>query len=265
LSNKINQQERAAIAWEILTRIAKNKQKIRYGELARQIGIHHRVVRFVLGLIQNYCLANQLQPLTILVVNQSGLPGDGFIAWDVDDIDEGFKRVYNENWNNHENPFGYAKAGLTEDEIIEKLLANPDRAKDVYAKIKVRGTAQPIFRKVLLQAYEQECAFCHFSLEVALQASHIIPWSEATRNERLDVRNGLLLCATHHKLFDNGWLTVNEDYTIKYCDPKENGGRYSEYDNLLATALHNKKLKLPKNKKHWPSKKYLKKHSLAHT
>lgn len=258
--SKINQTQRAAIGWEVLTQVAKNKDLIRYGQLSSQIGIHHRPVRFVLGLIQNYCLLNQLPPLTILIVNQSGLPGEGFIAWDVDDIDEGLEQVYNYNWDNHANPFGYAKSGLTETEIVDSLLDKPEDAKDVYALIKVRGAAQPIFRNALLKAYDYKCAFCGFSFEVTLQASHIIPWSKSGKSERLDVRNGILLCASHHRLFDSRWITINDDYSICYADPEEKEGPYTAYDSLLTTALHKKKITLPADKKHWPKKEFLKRH-----
>ena len=258
--SEVNQSQRAAIGWEILTQVSKNKDLIRYGQLGSHIGIHHRPVRYVLGFIQDYCLQNQLPPLTILVVNQSGLPGEGFVAWDVDNIEKGLQQVYNYNWGNLENPFSFAKDGQTESEIINTLLDNPNDAKDIYAKIKVRGAAQPIFRKALLQAYDGKCAFCGFSFEVVLQASHIIPWSKAKKSERLDIRNGILLCATHHKLFDDHWLTVNDNYTIIFDDPDEKEGEYSEYDSLLTTALHNKKMTLPITKKHRPKKSYLAQH-----
>ena len=259
--NSVNQHQRAAIGWDVLTKVAKHNELIRYGELGKQSGIHHRPVRYVLVLIQDYCLQNQLPPLTILVVNQSGLPGEGFIAWDVDDIEEGLKQVYNYNWDNLGNPFGFAKNGLTEDEIIKELLENPEDAEDTYAKIKIRGAAQPIFRKALLEAYDHQCAFCGFSFEVGLQASHIIPWSISKKTERLDVRNGILLCATHHKLFDDRCLTINDDFTINYNGPDDEEERiYSEYDRLLTTALHGKKMTLPIDKRHRPKKVYVTRH-----
>jgi len=47
-----------------------------------------------MGVIQDYCLEEKLPPLTILLVNQHGRPGEGFIAWDVDDLDEGYRPRY---------------------------------------------------------------------------------------------------------------------------------------------------------------------------
>jgi putative restriction endonuclease len=258
--SEINQNQRAAFGWDVLIQVSKNKELIRYNQLGSQIGIHHRAVRFVLGLIQNYCLENQLPPLTILVVNDSGLPGEGFIAWDVDNIDQGLQQVYDYNWSNIENPFNYAKDGLTENEIINELLDNPDNSEDIYSKIKVRGIAQSIFRKTLLVAYESKCAFCGLSFKTALQASHIISWSNSKKAERLDIRNGILLCSIHHKLFDDHWFTINDTYTIIYDDPNEKEGNYSEYDKLMTTALHNTKMTLPTNKNHRPKKSFLKQH-----
>src|SRR5690606_6880805 len=258
--SKINQHQRAALGWDVLARVAKEKGLIRYGELGNQIGIHHRPIRYVLGYIQDYCLQNQLPPLTILVVNQSGLPGEGFIAWDVDDIDEGLRQVYGFNWENLDNPFGFAKGGLTEHEIIEEMLKNPDNANEIYAKIKVRGAAQPIFRKALLRAYDLKCAFCGFSFEVGLEASHIIPWAAATKSERLDVRNGILLCATHHRLFDERVLTINEDFTIKFNATDKRKRVYAGYDRLLTTTLHGKKMTLPSDNKHRPLTSYVTRH-----
>ena len=261
--NIINHHQRAAIGWEVLIQVAKNNNVIRYGELGKRIGIHHRVVRYVLSLIQDYCLDNKLPPLTILVVNQSGLPGEGFIAWDVDHIDEGIRLVQSYNWSILENPFGFAQSGVTEDVIIDELLEHPENTKDVYAKIKVRGIAQIIFRKALLRAYDGKCAFCGFSFGIGLQASHIVPWSKANITERLDVRNGILLCATHHILFDSGCLTVDEDYNIKHNHQNKKIGSYSEYDSLLTTAFNGKKMVLPVAEKYNPQKEYLKRHAIG--
>lgn len=129
-----------------------------------------------------------------------------------------------------------------------------------FTEKKVRGIAQKIFREAILQSYDYKCAFCDFSFVFALEALHIIPWSNASKSERMDVRNGVLLCANHHKLFDSGWLTINDDYTINYCDPNEKKVPYSKYDSLLCTSFHKKKMHLPLEKRHWPNKRYLQKH-----
>ena len=68
----INQAERAFRAWPILTKRASEGKTITYGELGTLLGVHHRAVRYVLALIQDYRLEEKLPPLTILIVNQGG-------------------------------------------------------------------------------------------------------------------------------------------------------------------------------------------------
>lgn len=262
MDKEINQFERAALGWQILKRVSAEETFITYKNFGNEIGVHHRAVRFVLDKIQDYCLNNQLPPITILVGDKNGIPGTGFTAWDVDNFEEGFEKVYNYNWNNLENPFSYAFTGTTEDEIVNELLNEPEKSKETYGKIKVRGTAQIIFRKALLKAYDSRCAFCDFSFSFALQAAHIIPWSKASKNQRLDVRNGILLCANHHCLFDNGLLTINDDYSINFQSNAKHKA-ISNYDNLLSSAFHKQRIKLPKNEKHWPNKEFLIEHRNA--
>lgn len=242
----VNQEQRAALAWNILAREAKSKNKITYGELSKGIGIHHRPLRYVLGLIQDYCLDNKLPPLTILVVNQSGKPGTGFIAWDVDYLKEGYSKVFKYNWSNLDNPFGYAEDGTTENEIIKKLIKSPSSSKNVYARIKVRGIMQQIFRKALLRVYSNRCAFCGISFVELLEACHIIPWSKSNDSQKMDIRNGILLCSNHHKLFDNGYIIIDPNkFTISYT---------AKVSNTVKKLLNpiNNKLFLPINKNLYP-------------
>lgn len=255
---KINQEERAGKGWEVLTNIAKDRKLISYGELGKRIGIHHRAIRFVLGLIQDYCLDHELPPITILVINKNdGKPGDGFIAWDVEDIDNGLSQVYNYNWKNYQNPFEFAIDGKTENELIKKLLTTPEESSEVYGLVKSRGTAQSIFRKALLEAYENKCAFCRLDFQFILEAAHIIPWSTANKKQRLDIRNGILLCSNHHKLFDNFWININSKYEIVYEDMNEEEGEYDDVDKSLTINLNGKRIFLPKNNKLHPKLEYL--------
>jgi putative restriction endonuclease len=212
--NDVNQEERAFRAWDVLVECASTRSKITYGKVASRLGIHHRPVRYFLELIQNYCLQERLPPLSILVVDQRGRPGRGFIAWDVANLDEGFEKVFAHNWRNEENPFQYAKGGDTIDHIAAELVSARSEPSDVYARVKVRGVAQLIFRTALLKAYGSRCAICGFPYEIGLDAAHIKPWSKCTSAERLDVSNGLLLCRNHHALFDAGVLHIGEDVSV---------------------------------------------------
>jgi len=59
--------------------------------------------------------------------------------------------------------------------------------------------SQSRFRFQVMQRYGQECAVCGISIPELLEAVHIRPVSERGSD---DPRNGLILCANHHKAFD---------------------------------------------------------------
>ncbi|MEC0269370.1 HNH endonuclease signature motif containing protein [Paenibacillus anseongense] len=240
MNTKINQEERAFRAWDVLGIYAKDKKTITYKELGEKLNVHYRTCRYFLDYIQNYCMENKLPPLTIIVVNQEGIVGTGFTAWDTDNLAEGLNRVFKYNWDNQPNPFSFAEDGTTSEEIVEQLLNNVTDKKEIYVRVKVRGIIQTVFRRALLQVYNNKCAFCGFSHVVALEASHIVPWSHSTDEERVSVNNGILLCSNHHKLFDSGILKINKDYKIEATLPFNS--------NILG-----KKIRLPKLKKHYPN------------
>lgn len=252
----INHAQRAEIAWSKLVAAANQPpglNLITYGALASSIGIHHRALPHVLGLIQEYCIEQKLPPLTILVVSKvSGVPGLGFIAWDVDDLDSGLRQVAEHPWGSLPNPFSYAKNGETEDSLAQRIVEDPKSACDVYALVKVRGVAQRIFRKALLHLYEGRCAFCGASFEPILQAAHLIPWSKCSQQERLSPSNGLLLCANHHRMLDCGQITLDLEMKI-FFDDEADVSAFSDADHELSTRLHRRRAFLPSKKKFWPS------------
>lgn len=256
----INQLERACAAWPVLVEVARRHETISYGGLGGKIGVHHRAVRYVLGIIQDYCLAENLPPLTILVVNGSGRPGDGFIAHDLNDFDGGLSYVWEYDWGTLENPFEVSASIESHQALIDTLVREPESSREVYSIVPSRGMKQVLFRSALLKAYKTRCAFTELSFPQALEACHIIPWAQANSAERLDIRNGILLNSFHHKLFDRGAITISVDHEIIYCDPKEKDGKYSKYDKLLTSRLHGKKMHLPFRKSQRPLSEYIERH-----
>ncbi len=250
----VNQYQRAFRAWPVLTESAAQGTTITYVQMGDRLGIHWRPVRYVLGVIQDHCLEEKLPPLTILVVNQRfHEPGEGFIAWDVDDLQEGYRRVYAYPWHQLPNPFAFADDGETPDELARYLVRKPQDSAAVYRRINNRGIAQDVFRRALLLAYKQRCAFCGLSLKQALQAAHIIPWREASISQRLDPANGLLLCGTHHLLFDANVLTVNTDRHIVCTLVDYPGFGWTESDRQSAIALHGLPVSIPADERLQPS------------
>ncbi len=256
----VNQIERASRAWPILTTHAKKRSTITYGELGQALGVHHRSVRYVLGVIQDYCLEEKLPPLTILIINASGMPGSGFIAFDLNNFEEGLEKVYDFDWGAMENPFGFSSSGASYVSIVQTLTHDPTSAEEIYTRVNSRGIKQIIFRDALLKAYSHRCAFTKIAFPEALEACHIVPWSQASPAERLDVRNGLLLNNFHHKLFDSGCITLTADHRIVYYDPLGEERSYSDLESKLTLELHGKSMHVPHRLALRPDASFIVKH-----
>ncbi|MGH8275000.1 MAG: HNH endonuclease [Gammaproteobacteria bacterium] len=71
---------------------------------------------------------------------------------------------------------------------------------------------QSSFRVLITEAYKRRCAITGETTLVALEAAHIVPYSQEGTH---DVRNGLLLRADFHRLFDVGLVGVTPDLRVK--------------------------------------------------
>lgn len=241
--------------WNELVVLASQKNSVTYKQLAQRLGLHHRVLRYPLELIQNHCLEAHLPALTVLVVNSyTGKPGTGFIAHS--DINASTRKVLNYPWGEVDNPFMFANEGKRYRELVQRVLKSSASAEEVYALVKTRGTMQRIFRDALLLAYRGCCAFSGSTVLEALEAAHIVPWSEATNRERFDVRNGLLLNAFCHRLFDNHLLVLSIDYRI-VAGSALSLKTLGDFDRRAIEPLLGQQFKRPHHKNYFPSKEYL--------
>lgn len=242
-------EERAGILWPELVRVAKthSRSTITYSEVAEIVGYKGaRPVHWVLGPIQSYCWDKQIPKLTVVAVKKTtGKLGKGFWGGDPNE-------VYEYEWASIKNPFDSEGTVTRALEIIK----NPNKAEEVLGKVQYRE-GQEIFRKTLLLAYKEQCAICGFGFVDALEAAHIVPWKACEEKKlRISPKNGILLCANHHKLFDSGRIFVTEDYGIEFVDTKASNHSESEKQEWL--NLPRKTLKLPIDKKLWPDSKLLK-------
>lgn len=73
---------------------------------------------------------------------------------------------------------------------------------------------QQFFRKAVLSAYEDRCCITGIADPSLLRASHILPWSDSEEH-RLNPRNGLCLNALHDAAFDEGLLTIDDEFRIQ--------------------------------------------------
>ncbi|GBL35325.1 hypothetical protein EMGBS15_09200 [Filimonas sp.] len=77
---------------------------------------------------------------------------------------------------------------------------------------------QGAYRKSIINRWENKCAVTGFSDSRILIASHIVPWKEATDDERLDLHNGLLLSPTYDALFDRNLISFENSGKIILSD-----------------------------------------------
>ena len=114
---------------------------------------------------------------------------------------------------------------LSDKEAKEKdFIKKTDECSDQFAKegfdresvVKIRIN-QSDFRRRLLQRYEG-CCLCGLGDKNLLVASHIKPWAASDGKEKTDINNGLLLCPNHDKLFDQGYISFDENGGIIISD-----------------------------------------------
>jgi len=73
---------------------------------------------------------------------------------------------------------------------------------------------QGAYRKSIMHRWEYQCAVTDFDDPRILIASHIVPWKDATDEQRLDVDNGILLSPTYDALFDKHLISFENDGKI---------------------------------------------------
>jgi len=107
-----------------------------------------------------------------------------------------------------------------------------DELKRQEAAITMRR-GQGEFRQQLLQAYSRECAVTGYDAVPALQAAHIMPHKGEKSNTP---RNGLLLRADIHDLFDEYLLAIHPDSRTVVLSECLKGTLYQTLDGVqLAT------------------------------
>jgi putative restriction endonuclease len=77
---------------------------------------------------------------------------------------------------------------------------------------------QQRFSFLVFQRYGEKCAVCDLDLPELLDAAHLIPKKD---NGTDDPRNGIVLCALHHRALDAGLFCIDPD-TLRVCY-RENG------------------------------------------
>jgi len=129
-----------------------------------------------------------------------------------------------------------------EEATIDGDLRVAEPAEKYGSPVEVRPRlGQSAFRVLVTDAYQRRCAITGESTLMALEAAHIIPYSEEGWH---DVRNGLLLRADFHRLFDAGLVSVTPDLRVRISprirEEWFNGKVYYRLDNspLSVVPIH---------------------------
>jgi len=114
---------------------------------------------------------------------------------------------------------------------------------------------QGSFRILVTDAYDRRCAVTNERTLPALDAAHIMPYSE---NGLHTIDNGILLRRDLHALFDKGYVTVNQSLVVEVSrrikEEFENGRDYYR--------LHGNPIRVPAHPMNRPSAEYLEWHNV---
>ena len=109
---------------------------------------------------------------------------------------------------------------------------------------------QGTFRVSVLDAYERSCAVTGEHSLPALEAAHIKSYD---KNGPHEVRNGLLLRADLHRLFDKGYVTVSQDLHLEVSARL----RADYHNGRTYYPLHGQALRMPDTPEDKPGAEFL--------
>ena len=96
-------------------------------------------------------------------------------------------------------------------QLVEQTEDSPFKLKvkkvNKWRKVRARP-GQHLFSLRVFKRYGSECAVCEMSIEQVLEAAHLVPDGEGGS---YDPRNGLVLCALHHRAFDADLFAIEPD------------------------------------------------------
>jgi len=134
-------------------------------------------------------------------------------------------------------------------QLDEEGFFKPSSTEEAQERITVsiaRRQGQAQFRQNLLNAYSYCCAITACDAKEALEAAHILPYSEWENNHP---SNGLLLRADLHTLFDLNLIVVDPSSLTVRLAPQIRDSVYAE--------LEGRSLRLPKVAENQPAKDFL--------
>lgn len=137
----------------------------------------------------------------------------------------------------------YNPADQGKSQLLLEQNAESKYGTDILTKVRL---GQGAFRILITDAYLRRCSVTGEKTLPVLEAAHIKPYAKSGPHF---ISNGLLLRSDIHKLFDNGYLTLTEDYKIevsrKIKEEFENGKEYYQYHGSTLKNLPERQLNKP--------------------
>lgn len=111
------------------------------------------------------------------------------------------------------------------------------------------------FRKAIVTLYEHRCAMCGIRMltpegHTVVEAAHVVPWSE---NYDDRPSNGMALCKLCHWSFDEGLMSVGEEYEVKVS---KRVNLENNFPGHMLT-LSDRSIFKPDEEKFWPGQENL--------
>lgn len=170
--------------------------------------------------------------------------------------------VWEEYANDKERLFKEAaeiKARLQQESVEQSLGITESELEGKTKEVVIRQRVnQNVFRTMILNNYNDQCAVTGINDQRLLIASHIIPWAER-EDTRLNPENGVCLSALYDKAFDKGLITIRpDDYTIMVSPSLRDTLTQEAYSEHFA-KYENCKIILPEE--HKPNRDFLQYHA----
>lgn len=141
-------------------------------------------------------------------------------------LDEIKQTILSEKENNESDPWFFYSYFFTENETDS---AFEEFFGDILPNLKNNGLddterltetpsrrGQGLYRRLLMQYWDNKCAVTECDIPQALRASHAMPWAECKKaKQRINKYNGFLLNANLDALFDKGLITFDDNGCIK--------------------------------------------------
>lgn len=171
------------------------------------------------------------------------------------------KEIWNE-FSNDKEKLAYESAALIAsfsnkkiEDMVEWKEETIPEGREKLRVIKTRVN-QYFFRESILGIYDNKCCITGLHIPRLLVASHIVPWA-LDKNNRLNPENGLCLNSIHDKAFDEGLLTITEDYKIKVSKSVSSFTK-EEAVKIFFLEYDGKSITMPE--RYFPNKEFLRYH-----